>query len=182
MPLKYWSFAFLTTIFLINQLPYTVLSQNSPYGVLYNCLLDYTSLRSFGCLCFPYLRPYASHKMENRSIICCFLGYSAKHKGFLYLDMASSRIYASRHVVFDETQFPFLTKFLSSQPVSSSNYSSTLLDYGILSIPTQSSRNLNNPQPNFSSPVTIPTDSVPISTLFDFPLVPSNPPSSPTLP
>ena len=85
--------------------------------------------------------------------------------------MASSRIYASRHVVFDETRFPFLTKSLSSQLVSSSNSSSTLLDSGILSIPPPSSRNPNHPQPIFSSPITIPTD-----------FVPSHPPSSPTLP
>ncbi|RVX22757.1 Retrovirus-related Pol polyprotein from transposon RE2 [Vitis vinifera] len=77
----------------------------------------------------------------------------------------------SHHVVFDETQFPFLTKSLSSQPVSSSNSSSTLLDSGILSIPPPSSRNPNHPQPIFSSPITIPTD-----------FVPSHPPSSPTLP
>ena len=171
MPLKYWSFAFQTAIFLINRLPSAVLSQNSSYGVLYNRLPDYTSLQSFGCLCFPYLRPYASHKLANRSVVCYFLGYRVKHKGFLCLNMASSQIYASHHVVFDETQFPFLTKSLSSQPVSSSNSSSTFLDYGILSIPPPSSRNPNHPQPIFSSPITIPTD-----------FVPSHPSSSPTLP
>ena len=161
MPLKYWSFAFQTAIFLINRLPYVVLSQNSSYGVLYNRLLDYTSLRSFGCLCFPYLRPYVSHKLANRSVVCYFLGYSAKNKGFLYLDVASSRIYASRHVVFDETQFSFLTKFLSSQPVSSSNSSSTLFDSSILSIPPPSSRNPHHPPLHFSSLLTVPIDSVP---------------------
>ena len=171
MPPKYWSFAFQTAIFLINQLPSVVLSQNSPYGVLYNHLLDYTSLRSFGCLCFPYLCLYATHKLANRSVVCCFLGYSAKHKGFLCLDMASSRIYASRHVIFDETQFPFLTKSLSSQPVSSSNSSLTLLDSGILSISPPSTRNPHHPPPHFSSLIIVPTNSVP-----------SLPPSSPTLP
>ena len=120
--------------------------------------------------------------MANRYVACYFLGYSARHKRFLYLDMVSSWIYASCHVVFDETQFPFLTKFLSSQQVSSSNYSSTLLDCDILSILTQSSRNLNHHQPNFSSPITVPTNSTHISTSSDFPLVPSNPHYSPTLP
>ncbi|WJZ87309.1 hypothetical protein VitviT2T_006700 [Vitis vinifera] len=85
--------------------------------------------------------------------------------------MASSRIYASRHVVFDETRFPFLTKSLSCQPVSSSNSSLTLLDSGILSIPTPSSRNPHHSPPNFSSPIIVPTD-----------FVPSHPPSFPTLP
>ena len=182
MPCKYWLFAFQTTIFIINWLPFVVLSQNSPYGVLYNCLPDYTSLRSFGCLCFPYICPYAFHKMTNKYVVCCFLGYSAKHKGFLCLDMAFSRMYASYHIVFDETRFPFLTRSLSFQLVSPSNSSSTLRDSSILSIPTQSSRNLNNPQPNISSSITVPIDFVPISTLSDFLLVPSNPSFSPTLP
>ena len=56
---------------------------------------------------FEVLGAYVSHNMANRYDVCCFRGYSAKLKGFLSLDMASSRIYASRHVVFDETQFPF---------------------------------------------------------------------------
>ena len=120
--------------------------------------------------------------MANKYDVCCFLGYSAKLKGFLSLDVASSWIYASRHVVFDETQFPFWTNSLSSQLVSSSNSSSTFLDSSILFIPTQSSMNLNHLQPDFCFPVTILIDYVPISTPFDFPFVPSNLPSYPTLP
>ena len=85
--------------------------------------------------------------------------------------MASSWIYASRHVIFDETQFPFLTNFLSSQPISSSNSSSTPLDSGILSISPPSTRNPHHPPPHFFSLIIVPTDSVP-----------SFPPSSPTLP
>lgn len=36
-----------------------------------------------------------------------FLGYSPYHKGFKCLDIATGRVYVSRDVVFDETNFPF---------------------------------------------------------------------------
>ena len=36
-----------------------------------------------------------------------FIGYSAQHKGVKFLDIPTGRVYISRDVVFDETQFPF---------------------------------------------------------------------------
>ncbi|KAM3332470.1 hypothetical protein ACQJBY_027956 [Aegilops geniculata] len=37
----------------------------------------------------------------------CFIGYSAQHKGVKCLEVSIERVYISRDVVFDETQFPF---------------------------------------------------------------------------
>ena len=39
--------------------------------------------------------------------MCIFLGYSAQHKGYRYLDLTSNRVITSRHVIFDEDAFPF---------------------------------------------------------------------------
>lgn len=36
-----------------------------------------------------------------------FLGYSAQHMGVKCLDVPTGRVYISRDVVFDETNFPF---------------------------------------------------------------------------
>jgi len=41
------------------------------------------------------------------STLCVFLGYSPDHKGYWCLDLATHRVIISRHVVFDETTFPF---------------------------------------------------------------------------
>jgi histone deacetylase 1/2 len=106
LPNKYWTDAFLTAVFLINRLPTKVLHNLSPYFVLHKKMSSYTSLRTFGCTCYPYLRPYKNHKLSFRSKQCLFLGYATQHKGYRCLDLDSGRIYISRHVVFDENSFP----------------------------------------------------------------------------
>lgn len=63
LPLKYWDHTFVTAAYLINRLPNLTLHNHSPYSKLLNKNPDYTCLRVFGCVCFPFLRPYNSHKL-----------------------------------------------------------------------------------------------------------------------
>jgi len=106
LPLSYWVDAFFTATYLINRLPTPVLSNKSPYFTLLNKYPDYSLLKTFGCLCFPLLRSYNAHKLAFRSKKCVFLGYSSNHKGYRCLDPQTNRVYISRHVVFDELNFP----------------------------------------------------------------------------
>jgi hypothetical protein len=78
-----------------------------PYTLLHGTPPDYDQLRVFGCLCYPNLSATTSHKLAPRSTACVFLGYPSSHKGYRCLDLATKRIIISRHVVFDETLFPF---------------------------------------------------------------------------
>lgn len=107
MPLKYWDQAFLTATFLINRLPSKVITDSTPLELLIEQTTDYSSLHTFGCACWPNLRPYNTRKLRFCSKRCVFLGYSNQHKGFKCLDVATCRIYISRDVVFDENVFPF---------------------------------------------------------------------------
>jgi hypothetical protein len=107
MPLKFWDEAFLTATFLINLLPTKVLNLVSPVEKLLEVSPHYESLRTFGCACWPNLRPYNKHKLAFRSKRCVFLGYSPMHKGVKCLDTSTGRVYISRDVVFDEQVFPF---------------------------------------------------------------------------
>ncbi|KAF2302567.1 hypothetical protein GH714_037799 [Hevea brasiliensis] len=123
LPLDYWDFAFETVAYVINRIV-TPLIHKSPYEKLFGALPDLSSLRTFGCLCYPYLRPYNKHKLENRSSPCIFLGYSLVHKGYKCYDFLAKRLYISRHVVFDEHNFPFKSLKVQDNNVPESVHSS----------------------------------------------------------
>lgn len=106
LPLKFWPEAFSTAVFLINYLPTKVLEDSSPHEVLYDTKPDYQRLKTFGCLCFPLLRPYNTHKLDFRSSPCTFLGYGTQQKGYKCLTQ-EGKVIMSRHVMFNEDTFPF---------------------------------------------------------------------------
>lgn len=85
MPKIYWSFAFAAAIYLINRMPTPNLNFNSPYEKLFGKAPNYDRLRIFGCLCFPWLRPYTNHKLDDRSKPCVFLEYSTSQRAYLCL-------------------------------------------------------------------------------------------------
>ena len=117
-PLKFWTYAFETSVYLINRMPTPVLCNKSPFECLLHQPPNYDFLRTFGCLCFPFLRPYNAHKLDYRSTPCVFLGYSSSHLGYHCLDLLSKRLYISRHVRFNEHVFSFLESAHLPPPTS----------------------------------------------------------------
>ena len=124
LPLKFWTYAFQTAIHLINCMPTPTLQHTSPFQILFHKLPNYKFFKTFGCLCYPYLRPYPSNKLLHRSASCIFLGYNLSHKVYLCLHHSTNRIYITRHVIFDESNFPFHS---STSLPSSSTSSNQLL-------------------------------------------------------
>jgi histone deacetylase 1/2 len=91
----------------INRFPYSVIGFKSPFEMLSNKIPNYHVFKQFGCACFPFLRPYNKYKMDPRSELCIFLGYSTSHKVYKCM-ISTGKIYIARHVKFDENCF--LTK------------------------------------------------------------------------
>ncbi|KAG8479536.1 hypothetical protein CXB51_029176 [Gossypium anomalum] len=104
LSMRYWGYAFCCAVHLINCLPTSVLQGRSPFQALYGQDPTYDHLRVFECCCYPYLQPFASHKLEFQSQSSTFLAYSTQHKGYQCL-LPNGKIVVSRHVVFDETKF-----------------------------------------------------------------------------
>lgn len=140
LPLKYWVDSFLPAVYLINRLPTPLLDHKSPLEVLFHTKPNYSTLKVFGCACFPDLRPYNSHKFHFKSVKCTFLGYSPCYKGYKCLD-SNNRLYISHNVLFDEQSFPFKST-LPSTDNSSAKYSATSIfsPLDIPLVPSQSSR------------------------------------------
>lgn len=107
IPLPLWVETFLTAVYLINRLPLSTLNNESPYFKLFKRHPQYNGLRVIGCQCFPSLRHQGRNKFSAKTYPCVFIGYSPTHKGYRCLDPKTKRVYISRHVVFDETTFPF---------------------------------------------------------------------------
>lgn len=100
LPLRYCSSAFQSATYLIDKLPTQVSNFTSFFTKLFNTTLNYEKLKVNGCLCFLYLRPYNSHKLEPHSRPRVFLDYSSKHNSYRCLDLSFSKIYISRQVIF----------------------------------------------------------------------------------
>ena len=117
VPKSYWPYAFATAVYLINRMPTEVINGVSPYAKLFKQSPNYLKLRVFGCVCFPWLRPYRANKLQERSTPCVFVGYSLTQSAYLCLEIQSGRLYTSRHVQFIETSFPFSSLVLPSSTV-----------------------------------------------------------------
>ncbi|CAL2227963.1 unnamed protein product [Prunus armeniaca] len=115
LPSKYLFHALSTANYLINRMLCKSLGMQSPFSKLFHKEPNITLLKVFGCACYPLLRPYTQSKVQPRSEQCVFLGYTLDYKGYLCLVPKTDRIYISRHVVFDETCFPFKSSSFSPE-------------------------------------------------------------------
>ena len=102
------NFGILPFAHLINRLAKASLNFSIPNHMLFQKFPDYTFLKTFGCACFPLLRPYNNHKLDFRSTECLFLGYSTSHKGYKCMS-SSSRITSLRISFSMNPSFPMLT-------------------------------------------------------------------------
>ena len=148
-PQHLWADAVITSVYLINLLPTPTINWDTPHTRLYGSHPSYSSLRVFGCSCFPHLGSYVSNKLSSRSIECVFIGYSPQHKGYRCLDPKTNRVYISRHVIFNENDFPYNRSQVTSN--------SAPIEFVSLSVPLQPQlpsprSSSSDPGPNTSGP------------------------------
>lgn len=77
---------------------------------------NYNMIKSFGCACYLFLRPYNKYKLEFDTQKCVFIGYNFNHKGYKCLSVIG-RVYVYAIVKFDESNFP-----LKNNPNFGKNY------------------------------------------------------------
>ena len=111
--LTFWSYALQTTTYLINRMPSPVLKMKNPFEILFQKPTNYSKLHVFGCLCFSWLTPYTTNKLQSKSQSCVFIGYSNTQSVYLYFHPPSQKIYTFHHVHFVKTNFPYSIKLSS---------------------------------------------------------------------
>jgi hypothetical protein len=101
VPKLYWHMAVLTAIYLINCTLSRVLHGMAPLQILKpDCTLFSILPRVFRCTCFVQnCSPYRT-KLDNKSVKCIFLGYSAMSKAYRCYDPVSKDLYHFFDVTF----------------------------------------------------------------------------------
>lgn len=73
----------------------------------------YSKLRVFGCLCFPWLAPCTTNKLQSPQPRV-FIGYSNTQSAYLCFHPPSQKTYTSHHVYFVKNTFPYSTTTATS--------------------------------------------------------------------
>jgi hypothetical protein len=104
---RYWDENFHTATYLLNLLPTKAISAPTSHFALLGTTPSYAHLRVFMCACYPNTSITAPHKLALHPYQCVFLGYSFEHQRYWCLDLTMNYMLVSRHVIFDESSFPF---------------------------------------------------------------------------
>ena len=139
VPQRFWGDAILSTCYLINHMPSSVLHDQIPHSVfLPNQSLFCLCPRVFGCVCFVHILTLRQDKLSAKATKCVFLGYSRLQRGYRCYSPDINRYFISTDVTFFENSSFFSS--VARPPMSD-----------VLSIP------LVLQSPDFPSP---PTDAV----------------------
>ncbi|KAL4591014.1 hypothetical protein LXL04_003962 [Taraxacum kok-saghyz] len=156
---RHITYAVTTATYLINRLPTKTLNNKSPYLCLFKKQPNYDKLRSFGCLAYPWLRPYTKHKLESRSKPCIFVSYSSSQSAYHLLDPLTNKIHTSRHVYFVESEFPYNS--LTNTTPTNTPAPDSWLQLSLIPLPNPST-NIPPEIPSLSPQNTIPPSSTTI--------------------
>ena len=123
VPFRFWGDTVLTTCYLINRMPSSVLHDQIPHSLLFpDQSLYFLPPRVFGCTCFVHMFTPGQDKLSAKATKCIFLGYSRLQKGYRCYSPQIHRYFLSTDVTFFE-----------DSPFSSS--SESLLVIEVLSLP-----------------------------------------------
>lgn len=163
LPMTYWDHAITNATHLINRLPTTGMSPPiSPFQALYHTVPNFKQLKTFGCACYPHLRPYNKAKFQFHSSQCMNLGISPSHKGFKCLT-PYGKIIISKDVTFDELTFPYPSIFASPSSSHTSSDISASLPIPSYSLPPNSASQSTQITPPTNTSPTIPATISPSS-------------------
>ncbi|GAU15685.1 hypothetical protein TSUD_109430 [Trifolium subterraneum] len=107
LPSRYWGYATLHAVFIMNRVPSSAIKGQIPYVALHNKLPELCHFRVFGSLCYVSTPDIHRSKFDNRARKCAFLGFKPGVKGYVALDISTHEIITSRNVNFEETIFPY---------------------------------------------------------------------------
>ena len=117
VPFHFWGDAVLTTCYLINCMPSSILHDQIPHSLLFPTQpLYFLPPRVFGYTCFVHTLTPGQDKLSTKATKCIFLEYSRLQKGYRCYSPDTHRYFLSADVTFFEDS-PFFSSS-KSLPIS----------------------------------------------------------------
>ena len=114
VPFRFWGDDVLTTCYLINRMPSSVLHDRIPHSLLFpDQPLYFLPPRVFGYTCFVHILTPRQDKLFPKATKCIFLGSSRLQKGYRCYSPETHRYFLSANVTFFEDS-PFFCSSKSS--------------------------------------------------------------------
>lgn len=110
-PKHFWGDCILHAAYIINRLPSPNTNLKSPFKILNNYPPDYSTMKTFGCLCYASTNQRET-KFSPRATACILLGHSVSQKGYILFDTKTHKVLVSRNARFHEDIFLYHHKNL----------------------------------------------------------------------
>ena len=102
LPKTFWAVAISTAAYLINREPSIPMEFKLLQEVLSGKEVKFSHLKVFGCVSYIHIDSVARSKLDAKSKIHFFIGYSDEKFGYRFWDGQNRKIIRSRNVIFNE--------------------------------------------------------------------------------
>ena len=102
LPKVFWVETVNIASFIINRSPSSAIDFKIPKEVWLGGLVDYSSLKIFGCPAYVHVQSGERSKLDLKLRKCIFLGFEEGVKGYRLWDLILKKTVISRDVIFDE--------------------------------------------------------------------------------
>jgi len=104
LPKRFWGKAANIVVCLQNRISTKAVKDLTPFEVWYGYKPSLKFVRVFGCLCFTYIPQVKRDKLDKKSEVGIFVGYSTISKAYRVFQPHTSRVIVSRDVHFAENK------------------------------------------------------------------------------
>jgi len=101
---RFWGYAALTAVHIINRLPGSTHSNKTPFEIWFGVQPSLSHIRVFGCRAYRHIPAQNHRKLDRRGQKCQFIGYEENRGSRVYrvYDKKTGQVLVTRDVVFDE--------------------------------------------------------------------------------
>jgi len=98
----YWGDAVATAVYILNRSPTSALENMTPYEAWYGKRPNVNHFKVFGCLAYVHVPDQNIKKLDAKSELYIFIGYSETSKAYKLYNPLTNKLIVSRDVIFDE--------------------------------------------------------------------------------